>query len=259
MSDKFAQVLVELLNGEQPRGTSSLGSVNRAEATMDAIKNYILRHELTPGDPLPTELTLCEELGVSRSSVREALRKLEALDIVSVHQGRGTFVGEMSMRPLIDTLIFRNNLEINQSTTSLKEVVAMRKYLDLGICKDVVRAHKGRKALMIYDIVNEMEELARKGENFMEADIAFHRSLFAPINNSLVDQMMSAMWLVHMAVVPNLEQSKDDLLATALAHREIIDAAVAGDRARFRKAVLAHYAPLDRILENADNQIASTS
>ena len=57
---------------------------------MDAIKSYILRHGLRPGDRLPTESALCADLGVSRSSVREALRKLQALDIVTVRVGSGS-------------------------------------------------------------------------------------------------------------------------------------------------------------------------
>ena len=50
---------------------------SRCDVTMDAIKSYILRERLQPGDLLPTEVELCEAVGASRSSVREAVRKLE--------------------------------------------------------------------------------------------------------------------------------------------------------------------------------------
>ena len=78
---------------------------------MDAIKSYMLRHGLHSGDRLPTESALCTDLGVSRSSVREALRRLEALDIVTVRQGSGSYVGNMSMQPLVETLILRASLD----------------------------------------------------------------------------------------------------------------------------------------------------
>ena len=64
---------------------------------MDAIKSYILRERLQPGDVLPTETQLCDTIGASRSSVREAVRKLEALNIVKVEHGKGTFVGSLSL------------------------------------------------------------------------------------------------------------------------------------------------------------------
>jgi len=78
---------------------------------MYAIKSYILRHGLHPGDRLPTESALCADLGVSRSSVREALRKLQALDIVTVRQGSGSYVGDMSLQPLVETLVLRAALD----------------------------------------------------------------------------------------------------------------------------------------------------
>ena len=81
---------------------------SRTETTMDAIEQYILKNHLQPGDPLPTESALCESLGVSRSSVREALRQLKALEIVTVQQGRGAFVGDMTLRPLIKTVFLRS-------------------------------------------------------------------------------------------------------------------------------------------------------
>ena len=62
---------------------------SRCDVTMDAIKSYILRERLQPGDLLPTEIELCEAVGASRSSVREAVRKLEGLNIVNVEHGRG--------------------------------------------------------------------------------------------------------------------------------------------------------------------------
>ena len=91
---------------------------------MDAIKSYILRHGLHPGDRLPTESALCADLGVSRSSVREALRRLQALDIVTVRQGSGSYVGEMSMQPLVETLVLRAALDEIARDPEIAEIVA---------------------------------------------------------------------------------------------------------------------------------------
>lgn len=59
------------------------------EAVVEQIKERIVSGRLKPGSPLPTERVFCDELGVSRSSVREALRTLEAIGIVEVRRGRG--------------------------------------------------------------------------------------------------------------------------------------------------------------------------
>src|SRR5688572_20396388 len=82
----------------------------RAESTAQQVKAYILRNHLRPGDLLPTETELCDTLGVSRSSVREAIRRLATLDIVEVRHGYGTFVGNLTLAPLVEGLVFRGTL-----------------------------------------------------------------------------------------------------------------------------------------------------
>ena len=78
---------------------------------------------LKPGDALPTKAELCDTLGVSRSSVREAIRTLSTLDIVDVRHGHGTYVGPMSLDPRVEALVFRGVLSPDGSFEALREVV----------------------------------------------------------------------------------------------------------------------------------------
>ena len=64
-----------------------------------ALKELIIERGLHPGDPMPTEAELMAELGVSRPTIREAVRTLVALDIPEVRHGTGPFVGQLSLRP----------------------------------------------------------------------------------------------------------------------------------------------------------------
>lgn len=217
---------------------------------MDAIKSYILNHELKPGDPLPTEAELCEELGVSRSSVREAQRKLEALDIVRVEQGRGSFVGEMSLQPMVETLILRYTLDHSSGNESLRNVVSMRRFIDLGVSENLVASMAGTKNPEMEQLVRDMVRKASEGSTYMEEDIAFHSRLASYLDNDLVEQLTAAMWLVHQAFVPELHMDHpDELLRTARAHGKMLETAQDGDGAAFREAVYEHYAPLAHILE----------
>ncbi|WP_182049732.1 FadR/GntR family transcriptional regulator [Changpingibacter yushuensis] len=260
MSDKFAQRFLQdssdnLLQRSLPAGLGPIPVVNRSSATMEAIKAYILSHDLRPGSPLPTEAELCAELGVSRSSVREALRKLEALDIVYVHQGRGTFVGDMSLRPLVETLTLRASLSTENSTVSLRDVVALRKYLDLGMSAEIAEGFAGTHHQGLHDVVDAMVAKAARGERFLEEDSAFHLGILETLGNVVAEQMVSALWLVHQVVVPSLsDDDGDDLAATARAHGDILRAAEAGDRKAYRKAVRKHYKPLEIILDRNEKE-----
>ncbi|MDN5737049.1 MAG: GntR family transcriptional regulator, partial [Brevibacterium aurantiacum] len=101
--------------------------------TSDRIKDLILSDGLRPGDLLPTEGELCDRLGVSRSNVREAIRKLSTLDIVDVRHGHGTYVGEMSLDALVEALVFRGVLSPGDDLRALRDVVEVRQALDFGM------------------------------------------------------------------------------------------------------------------------------
>lgn len=222
-------------------------SASRAEVTMDAIEHYIAEHRLQPGDPLPTESALCEDLGVSRSSVREALRQLQALEIVTVQQGRGAFVGEMSMRPLVKTILLRSSIAPD-SVEALRQVVAMRRVIDLGLTPEICAALEGTHDRELHDLVEMMIAKAKARTHFMDEDVAFHETLIRRIDNPLVEQLALAMWKIHMTALPSITQDPTKLLATALAHQTMLEAAEAGDRMAYRKAVTAHYDPLDTLI-----------
>ena len=217
---------------------------------MDAIKSYILRHGLHPGDRLPTESTLCADLGVSRSSVREALRRLQALDIVTVRQGSGSYVGEMSMQPLVETLVLRAALDEINGAQSLHAIIDTRRALDLGIAVPLTRAMKGTTNPHLWELVEAMTQYAQSGSTYLEQDIAFHSGLLAYVDNELMHQLVAAMWLVHQSVTPQLAAaSRQEMEVTAKAHAAILRACEAGDLVAYTAAVEAHYAPLLSIIE----------
>lgn len=71
---------------------------------MVIIKRYVMSGTLKPGDLLPTEMQLCRELGISRTTVRQAFSALEAEGLVVRHQGKGTFVSEPKYKRSLNTL-----------------------------------------------------------------------------------------------------------------------------------------------------------
>jgi len=224
----------------------------RRSTTADQIKQLILTRGLRPGDALPTETELCETLDVSRSSVREAIRTLSTLDIVSVRHGHGTYVGAMSLAPMVEALVFRGVLSPEGSLNALREVVEVRLALDLAMADRVVAAAAAASDDEIAELsalVDEMIAKAARGEGFLEADRAFHTKLFAAASNHLATQLVGAFWDVHTAVLPQLGIAPPaDIQLTATAHGDMLDAARSGDIEAYRRAVIEHYKPLQRVL-----------
>ena len=223
----------------------------RYDIAIDAIKSYIIQKKLSPGDPLPNEATLCEELSVSRSSVREAVRKLEALHIVKVIHGKGIFVGDLSLEPLVETLSFRTIVNQDANLTKLRDVIQVRRILDLGVAQQVVDAMEGTPRPDLEKLVRHMEKQAKKHTTFLEQDIEFHSRLFDETHNEVLKQLAHSLWLVHMAVLPQLGLTVSENLGTAAAsHNNMLQAAIAGDVDAYRDAVVEHYKPIEGILNS---------
>ena len=213
-----------------PYSTLMASPTTQAEATMAEIKNYILRSGLQMGDALPTESQLCTDLGVSRSSVREAVRTLVALDIVEVRHGHGMFVGQVSMRPMVESLIFKG-------------------LLDNALAEPVTHAWHNRHDPELNTLVDNIEHLASQGKLFTDQDRCFHTRLLQPLDNHLYLHLTEAFWAIHTLTVPLLDAPKlEDLTSTAKAHRAMLQAAHAGDTPAYRKAITDHYAPLLAVL-----------
>lgn len=225
----------------------------RRSTTADQIKQLILSRNLSPGDPLPTEAELCETLDVSRSSVREAIRTLSTLDIVDVRHGHGTYVGGMSLAPMVETLVFRGVLNPEGSLDALREVVEVRLALDLSMADRVVAAAQRDDHAELDQLVEAMVDKAGRGELFLEEDRLFHTALFDATGNHLAGQLVGAFWDVHTAALPQIGIAPPaDIHDTARAHGDMLKAARAGDVEAYRRAVVEHYLPLQRVLAKAD-------
>ncbi|EFW25715.1 FadR/GntR family transcriptional regulator [Actinomyces sp. oral taxon 171] len=232
-----------------PYSTLMTSPVTQAETTMTAIKNYILRSGLQMGDALPTESQLCTDLGVSRSSVREAVRTLVALDIVEVRHGHGMFVGQVSMRPMVESLVFRGLLNPGDDHRGLRNIVEVRITLDNALAEPVTHAWNNRQDPELDTIVDKIEHLASQGELFTDQDRRFHTRLLEPLDNRLYLHLTEAFWAIHTLTVPLLGAPKlEDLTSTAKAHRAMLHAARTGNIPAYHQAITQHYAPLLAVL-----------
>lgn len=230
--------------------STSINRAGRKMTTSDRIKDLILSDGLRPGDLLPTEGELCERLGVSRSNVREAIRKLSTLDIVDVRHGHGTYVGEMSLDALVEALVFRGVLSPGDDLRALRDVVEVRAALDFGMSEAIVKSLQGTTNPKLSALVDDMVTMALEGKSFPQQDRAFHTGLLEALDNSLVGQLVAAFWDVHTAVLPRLNLAvAADLEQTARAHGQMLEAAQAGDVEAFHAAIAVHYEPIARALD----------
>ncbi|MGC0144864.1 FadR/GntR family transcriptional regulator [Pseudactinotalea sp. Z1732] len=238
------------LTAQQRSSVPDAGRASQRPTTADKIKDYVLTHGLRPGDALPTESELCELLGVSRSNVREAIRTLSTLNIVSVRHGYGTFVGELSLDALVESLVFRGVLTPGDDLQALRDIIEVRQALDTAMAHKVADSMRGTHNADLHDLVAQMVDLASSGQPFPHQDRAFHTSMLERLDNVLVGQLVGAFWDVHTAVMPRLGVSPSaDLVQTAKAHGDMLRAAEKGDAEALIASVDDHYEPIMRALD----------
>ena len=107
---------------------TAIGRPSVVNLVLERVKDALISQELKPGDKLPTEMELCKSLNVGRTSVREAVKMLEALGVAEVRRGDGTYISETLNASSLNPLIFALAL---QSGTNA-ELVELRLLVEIG-------------------------------------------------------------------------------------------------------------------------------
>ncbi|MCK2212191.1 FCD domain-containing protein [Actinomadura sp. ATCC 31491] len=209
------------------------------EDVLAQIERRIAEDGLTAGDRLPAERQLAEQLGVSRSSVREALRVLETLGVVSSQVGRGPDAGAvLTARPdsaLTDLL----RLHLGLATLELREVIDTRHLIERWAA---ARAAAGRAGTESLAAALAGMDAARSAEEFVEHDIAFHCAIADASGNRLVAAIMRSLRdAMRRFSVEAVERLGDTAILRA-GHLRILAAVEAGDPGEAAAAVSEHLA-----------------
>ncbi|MBB2910975.1 DNA-binding FadR family transcriptional regulator [Streptosporangium becharense] len=232
--------------------------VRRTRAFEDVIaqiEQRIAGDGLRVGDRLPGERQLAEQLQVSRSSVREAMRVLETLGVVSSQVGRGPDAGAvLTSRPagaLTDLL----RLHLGLASLSLEEVVDARLMIEKWSASHA--ALHGADLSALASALERMGEAAT-AEEFVEHDTAFHVAVAEASGNRLTSAMMRSLRdSLRRYAVEAVERlgDTDGLMAD---HRRIYRAIATGDAAEAASAVEDHlhraYPDIRRPLRSGDHR-----
>lgn len=209
------------------------------KSVQEEIRSYITRHRLRPGDPLKPEAELARLFGVSRNSVREAVKALESTGVLETRRGSGVYVRDFSFAPLLDHLPYG----LMQDRRALGELLALRKTLEAGLIADALPAISDDSIAAMRDVLETMRELAERGERFPDHDREFHRLLFADLGNEMLLQLFDLFWQAfHRAAPPHRGRTPAEAYQ---AHVAIFEAIVAGDVARARAAIQDHYVGIE--------------
>jgi GntR family transcriptional regulator, transcriptional repressor for pyruvate dehydrogenase complex len=220
----------------------TVSSNRMSEAIVEQIRSLIRTEQLRPGDRLPSERDLGEQMGVSRVTVREAMRVLEAGGLIEIRVGaRG---GAIVTTPNSGKLGSGLADLISLSPLTAAEVTEARQVFELGIIPIVIARADERDIADLRAMVAEHREALNKGEYNMQMSAAFHVRVAACTHNAAIEM------LVHSFHGPLLMSLREAQVAAPLMgvrgtneHRDFVEAVARRDVEEAEQIMRAH---LDR-------------
>ncbi|HYL12927.1 MAG TPA: FadR/GntR family transcriptional regulator [Terriglobales bacterium] len=227
---------------------SDLGPIRKRkiyEQVARQIRDRVL-NKLNPGDKLPPERELAERLGVSRSSVRDAIRSLELVGAVEPRSGAGTVVREMSadwiMSPVANVLVRKPQL--------LGDLLDFRKILEPPLAA-LAAKHASRKEIHEMEaILRRQEEKVRRGEVAIEEDSQFHYAIARASENTVVLKVLDALMDLLLEVRERSLQVEGRPQKSSAGHWRILRAIQRHDATAAHKAMRRHIEDVEEIVLN---------
>lgn len=204
----------------------------------EEIKAFILRSALKAGDPLPSEGDLAERLNISRNSLREAVRSLEALGIIEARPGAGLFVRDFSFDPILNGLAYGLLSDLNE----VNDMIEVRFYLEVGMAEHAVAAVTDEQVERLREILARMYAAAKNGIYSAEDDRAFHQVLWEKVGNTILPKIIDVFWIIlHHAQANGAVPNVGDPIDTYRRHLELANALEKRDLKTLQTAMTHHW------------------
>jgi len=208
------------------------------------IQRLIAEGRLQPGDHLPPERELAERLGVSRTSVRDAIRVLELMGLLEPRQGEGTVVRDLSPDSLVSplaSLLVRNR-------TLLTDLWDVRKMIEPGLAARAAVHASREDVTRLEAIFARQQAKVRQGQLAIDEDSEFHYGIATAASNRVILRVLDVLMNLlresrerSLQVTGRLERSLDG-------HRRILDAIRQRDASAAEAAMRQHLEEIEDVL-----------
>lgn len=210
------------------------------EEIVEQVKRSLSEGKLMPGERFYSERELSEKLGVSRASVREAIRALTTMGILEVRAGEGTFVRQVKDSDIIQPLVMALLLEEQQ----VMYLLEARQILEREIVYLAARRATTEEKEKLVGIVQQMADELARGFLQEDTDVRFHLAIAGMTHNPIVSRLMYTIADTITQTLANKRQQlySDPENARLLyeQHSEITQAIISGAADSARKAMTKH-------------------
>ncbi|WP_433281322.1 FadR/GntR family transcriptional regulator [Pseudonocardia xinjiangensis] len=160
-------------------------------AVVEALVDLIVSGALAPGDTLPPELPLSQQFGVSRTVLRESIKRLEEKGLVSVGQGRGrgTVVQPTRSWNTMDRVVLKALIAHDRTLGVLDELTVVRGQLEAAMAGETARTRSPVELDILRGALEDMRVSVHDAPVFNAADVTFHEIVMAASGNRLAESI----------------------------------------------------------------------
>jgi DNA-binding FadR family transcriptional regulator len=210
-------------------------------AVVAELVELIVTGQIAEGELLPPEGPLSEHYGVSRTVIRESVKRLEEKGLLIVTQGRGTQVARSGSWNMLDPLILSTLIDNDESSGVLDELTVVRGNLESAMAGEVAAQRSDEELTRIEHALQIMREQQHENDSFRQADVVFHLTVMEISGNRLAENIAKRLYLralesnrYHGMGYANAYQSTID------EHALVLDAITRQDVAAAEQAMREH-------------------
>ncbi|GAB4528796.1 MAG: transcriptional regulator NanR [Roseibium sp.] len=168
-----------------------------SDQVFERLREMIVRGELAPGDPMPSERELMQRFGVGRPAVREAMQTMHTQGLISISQGERSRVSELSADLAFRQMDVVARMLLSASSDNLEHLKEARRLFEVGMVRIAAEKATEQDIAELRQLVVDQKSKLGDPPAFIKADIAFHAKVAAMSGNPIFAAVSDAMlnWL----------------------------------------------------------------
>lgn len=194
------------------------------EQVYNQLLKMIIRRELKPGDRLPSEMVLCDQMGVSRNTLRAALNKLDALGFTVSRQGGGTYVKE------VDSDVYLNFFvpALLTHNVNLLEVMQFRKGIEVEAARLAAANATDEDIAELSELLEHYKENLDEMERFAQSNTDFHTAVAKASHNMMFKKMMEIIRMMILTEMQNFLVAQGEDVDSTFYHEMVLRCIIEG-------------------------------
>ncbi|WP_349317119.1 GntR family transcriptional regulator [Chitinophaga sp. MM2321] len=213
-----------------------LPSLSLTDRVENKLREFFEEHAFKPGDPLPNEMEIAENMQVSRNVVREALSRLRMLGMIETRPRKGMIMARPDILGGIERVL--NPYILGKNT--LKDIFELRLILEMGLA-EVLFERKTAKG------IKELEEIVERQIKMKsltkEDEIEFHGKLYEMSGNETLRRFQILLFPIFDHVYKNIPKDPKNKIQDPITHKDLLNILKNGTPQEFRTAIYKHLSP----------------